>query len=813
MKILSEFVSSFSEVLREHDGYVVPCPAHVDADPSLRIAVDGEALLLHCRAGCSKSAVLAALEWRASDLFGWDSSGEVEVAAGGDASPTVEHFVALGLYVDEAVKGLEGSAVAVEYLADRFGMSVADAAELRLGVDDGLEWDATAGKYRDSVRLTVPFLGFDGVPRGLQGRALGESAVRWCGVRNPVGASWATLAVMDPDTGLDYVLVTEGPSDALTAYAAGFSAVAVRGASLGRNEALKRTLVAGLREKRVIVCGDNDRAGADFSATLAGALSDNGVDVSVMVLPDGVGDLNEWYTSDRERFSDHLSAAVRNAERFAPLPLGVAVVAEDGDAAPLFHHTDLGNARRLRHHLGGLVRHVPEIGFMLWTGKVWEFDYSDRVRTAAHEVVDEILEDGFTLEEEGAAEAGAAITWGKRSQSTRALDSMVRECRALPGVAMTVDQLDSNYDLLAVSNGVVNLKTGVLGAHDPALFLSKLVDVEYRPEAVAPRWVSFLEEIFPGLPEMPLYIQRLIGYGITGHTSEQCFAVMYGRGANGKSVLTDTLSRIFAAVTTTTPFATFEARPGGGGIPNDVAALMGSRLVVASEGDAGAPMAESVVKRLTGQDLVTARFMRKEFFSFRPTFLIMLATNHKPRFRGADEGLWRRVKLIPFRKYFAEDERDHYLADKLYAEAEGILAWAVAGAVSWYEHGLQDPDFVTTATEEYRGTSDALGGFFPGMVQNVEGCKVSALEMYRGYLDWCDEQLTPDKLRWSKAALNGALEERGLMRKRSKSGQVWMDVVIGDVPEEDGAEPEVKPVESGTLSVNDVPTGLALEDL
>ena len=801
MKRLNEWLEKFPEVLSEHDGYVVGCPGHADGSPSLRVAIDKDALLLHCRAGCSKQQVLAALGMRTSDLFGWSNAGEVEVAASGSVMPSLEDLRSLDSYVSTTAAMLASTPAAVEYLAERFGMTVNDAVDLKLGVDAGVDYDSTLGKFRDSVRLTVPFLGFDGKPRGLQGRTLGESPVRWCGLRNPEGASWATLAVMDPGTGLDYVLITEGPSDALTAYAAGFSAIAVRGASLARNDVMRRTLAAGLRGKKVIVCGDNDRAGAEFADTLSAALSGEGIDVSIMALPEGVADLNDWYTGEVEF---DIGGAVRNATRS-----GSVLVAdpEVEDVGPRFHFTDLGNAHRLRHHLGGLVRYVPEIGFLLWTGKVWQFDSHDRVRSAAHEVVEELLEAGIRLDEEGDAAAAGVISWGKRSQSTRALDSMVRELQALPGVAMRVEQLDAKYDLLAVSNGIIDLRTGMLGPHDPEMFLSKLVDVSYRPDAAAPRWERFLEEIFPGQPEMPAYMKRLIGYSVTGHTSEQCFAVLYGRGANGKSVLTDTLSRIFASVTTTTPFSTFESKPGGGGIPNDVAALMGSRIVVASEGDAGAPMNESVVKRLTGQDLVTARFMRKEFFSFRPTFLIMLATNHKPRFRGADEGLWRRVRLIPFTRYFAESERDHKLADTLIAESEGILRWAVEGAVEWGRNGLQDPPLITEATDDYRGTSDALGGFYPGRVNESETSTLSALDMYRAYLEWCDDELTPEKLRWSKAALNGALEERGLMRKRTSAGQAWLNVAIGAVDADRPATAEAT-VDLDTAA----PAGLELGD-
>lgn len=793
-KNLGTWLERFPEVTSEHDGFVVHCPAHSDSSPSLRVALDNGNLLLHCRAGCSKGDVLGGLGMSFPDLFDWEA-GNVEIReVGGVGAVSAEHLRELADWAADAANGYPGSA-AEEYAAERFGISRVDAERLMLGYSSGAEynWNAVSGRFNDSPRLTVPFLGFDGRPRGLQGRTLGGSETRWCGLRNPQGAAWTTLAVMDPENGLDYALVTEGPSDALTAYAQGFLAVAVRGAALGRNPELRNLLAAGLQGRKVIVCGDNDRAGQDFTEALSEALAEAGLEVYRLRLPDGVNDLNEWRQRDTASFGASLTAAVRDAAR-------VGAPIQEDPHADSFLMTDLGNARRLRAHLGGLVRFVPEIGFLLWDGRVWVHDKQDRVRTAAHEVSDAIMEEGLRLEEENDTGAGAMLAWARRTQSTRNLDSMIRELSALPGVAVDTAELDSYPELLCVANGVVDLSTGDLSPHEPRLMLTKLIDVRYDPEAKASRWEQFLREVFPGEErDMPGYIQRLVGYGITGHTSEQCFAVLYGRGANGKSVFTDTLSRIFEDVSTTTPFSTFEAQRGGGGIPNDVAALLGARLVFASEGDAGSVMAESVVKRLTGQDLVTARFMRKEFFSFRPTFLILLATNHKPRFKGADEGLWRRVKLIPFKRYFAEAERDHYLVDKLQGEAEGILAWAVRGASEWFSRGLQEPKLVSAATEEYKDSSDALSGFYPGKLQKAEGSNTVGLEVYRAYLEWCDEQLMPEKVRWTQRGLYSALEERGLVRYKGMGGQTFKDIAIDEGGAESGYEGTITDSPVGTL--------------
>ncbi|WP_163571080.1 DNA primase family protein [Fodinicola feengrottensis] len=291
----------------------------------------------------------------------------------------------------------------------------------------------------------------------------------------------------------------------------------------------------------------------------------------------------------------------------------------------------------------------------------------------------------------------------------------------------------------------------------------------------------FLAEIFPNYPELVPYLQRLVGYGITGHTSEQMFAVLYGKGANGKSVLTETLTQVFRAITVTTAFSTFEAKPGGG-IPNDVAALKGSRLVMASEGDQGRYIAEALIKRVTGSDLVQARFMRQEFFEFKPSFLIMLATNHKPLMKGQDEGLWRRVKLIPFERWFAPDERDQELSRTLQKESAGILAWAVRGAVEWYEDGLREPMVITASVDSYKESSDALSGFFPWAGGETEGLikdpasVVLGNQAYLLYCNWADSEGLKGTDVWKRQTFYRAMEERGISRERREKGQTLVGV-------------------------------------
>lgn len=372
---------------------------------------------------------------------------------------------------------------------------------------------------------------------------------------------------------------------------------------------------------------------------------------------------------------------------------------------------------------------------------------------------------------------------------TTRINDLMTELRSVPSVYVKASDFDAQPHLLSFRNGTVDLRTGTLKPHDKRDMLTYCLAVDYVPDAPCPRWEAFLTEIFPGMPELPDYIRRLVGYGITGDVSEQCFAVFWGKGANGKSVLTDTLTHVFREVTKTTPFETFEDK-GGGGIPNDIAALRGSRLVMAAEGESGKAMSEAVLKRVTGKDVIAARFLRQEFFEFKPSFLLTLATNHKPKFKGQDEGLWRRVKMIPFKRWFAPHERDYHLDRKLNAEAEGIAAWAVRGAVEWYANGLQDPQVISAATKEYQQTSDALAGFFSKnpdfpavLVKGDSSDTMQGGEAFNAYLDWCEAENLPSKERWKRTTFYSALEERGVVKGSNNKGVMLSGIKPASAPE------------------------------
>ena len=784
---LSDLLARFDDVEQTPDGWLVHCPAHDDSKQSLRFAVsDAGKVLVRCRAGCKTADVLAALGLTMKDLATM-TPGDVDLskrAVSRDVPADPATVAALAVQLDRYAAALRDATTdgptfnptapaldAYDYAKARFGVSKADVDRLGLGYADDLG---------GGPRLVVPFRDRDGVARGFQARALEpDAAVRWLGPKSPDGASWAKVGYFPGSAGYEEVLITEGPGDALTVAAAGFDAIGVRGAGLSANTAVVDALVSMIGDREAVVAGDGDPAGQRFTSTIAEALVARDIPVRILRLHDG-RDLTDWRSDDPKRFHADLIRHIAKAEPVKSR--SAALLAWDEERYSL---TDLGGARYLRDYvesIGSGVRYSDEVGFFLLDNGVWRKDDRQAIRTHAQNVADVVKRlareahfaatDGATEEERerNKKRAGRFTRYAQHVQTTRGIDSMLRELQAVRGVPASLSDFDQHPDLLACRNGVVDLRTGELLPHNPELLLTRRVDLDYDPNAEAPRWEAFLDEVFPEHPDLPVYMQRLIGYGITGHTTEQCFVVHWGTGANGKSVFTDTLTEVFREETVTTPFSTFEDRSSGG-IPNDLAALKGARLVMASEGEQGRPMAEAVLKRVTGRDMISARFMRKEYFEFRPTFLLMLATNFKPSFKGQDEGLWRRVKLIPWSRYFTPEERDHRLGDKLLAEAQGILTWAVRGAIEWNRTGLQDPAVVRSSTKEYRETSDALAGFIPGVfVYDAEAGRVDGKVLFDAYLAWADEENLPSREVWTRRTFFGALEERGLTKRKTNKG-------------------------------------------
>lgn len=781
----SDLVAKFDNAVDEVDGVVVPCPAHRDSNPSMKITLkdSGQALVV-CRAGCPQAEVMAGLERMGiprSALFDVQADGARTVSAKAPETIGPGEIAGLRMFVDETTASLDGpdAEAARSYLFDRFGITAEAAEDLEVGYAPAgarpQPW-LTRGFTR-YPRLTVPLVGFDGIVRGLQGRDLsGKCPARWVSLANVEGKTWSKYGVLNAGTGYDTILVTEGPGDGLTSVGVGYDALIIRGAGLARNAVLVAELVEHLRGRDVVLAFDPDDAGARGIGALATALVEDGNAPRQLPFPNAGEDLTAWRERTPTTFAAELHRAVRsasvvdlNAPEPAPGPSADAdVPATDAaldtmseSARQMFDATDVGIAVRLRDFMarnGGGVRYARGLGFLVWDGTIWTSGDA-AVREALHLMGAELIASGDD----------ASRRLALKALTNRSIDAVIKELPSVPGVPARADEFDARHDLLSVANGTVNLRTGAIHPHTPADMITKRLDIAFDPAARATRWEAFLAQIFPNHPELPAFMRRLVGYGITGSTAEQCFVFMHGQGANGKSVFLDALLHVLRGVTKSTEFSTFEQRVNVGQASPELASLRGARLVTASETEKYSRLAEALVKQLTGGDPVTCRFLNQNPFTYTPNFLLMVAGNYKPAILSQDLGVWRRVKLVPFEATFRGAKADKGLPTMLRAEAEGILAWAVRGAQEWYASGLEEPSSVSTATQDYRESEDRLAEFIAARLVQEDGARVAPMAVRRAYAEWAEDAGLSRKEILSGWALGVELESRNFPKDKQKS--------------------------------------------
>jgi P4 family phage/plasmid primase-like protien len=301
--------------------------------------------------------------------------------------------------------------------------------------------------------------------------------------------------------------------------------------------------------------------------------------------------------------------------------------------------------------------------------------------------------------------------------------------------AATTDQWDSSIWLLNTPGGVVDLCTGEMRPCVREDFCTKITAV--APGEPCPLWRRFLGQVTNWNAELENFLQRMVGYSLTGCTCEECLFFLYGLGANGKSKFIGAISGMIGSYAKTAPVETFIATSGERH-PTDLAGLQGARLVTAVETEQGRHWAESKVKTLTGGDEISARFMRQDFFTFTPQFKLIIVGNHKPSLRSVNEAMRRRFHLVPFNVTIPEAERDLDLAEKLRAEWPGILQWAIEGCIAWHRDGLNPPAAVKDATEAYLANEDAVARWIDDCCRlgSREAAKTQAL--YKSYCGWCE---------------------------------------------------------------------------
>ncbi len=416
-------------------------------------------------------------------------------------------------------------------------------------------------------------------------------------------------------------------------------------------------------------------------------------------------------------------------------PSGSDAPPEPVAAPPDFPLTDTGNAERLVHRHGTNVQHNYSRGvWHVWTGSHWGEDTAGQMDQLAKDTVRSIPQEAVGLEGEAYTRR---LKFAASSESSGKRAAMIELARSEPGIPVLADALDANPWLLNVANGTLDLLTGNLRPHDRADLITRCLRTPYDRAAACPTFLGFLDRVFAGNTELVSYVQRMIGYALTGSIREQAIFIAYGNGSNGKSTLLGAIANLLEEYATEADTDSFLERQGDR-IREDVAALDGARFVSASETADGKRLSEAFVKKATGGEKLRARRLFENGYTFLPTCKVWLSTNHRPQIGGTDLAIWRRIRLIPFMVTIPDNERDRDLPAKLEAELPGILAWAVEGCRQWLAQGEQPPPAVLQATEQYRRDMDALANWIEDRCELRPGVRSPAKELYADYVTYCD---------------------------------------------------------------------------
>ncbi|HWQ92386.1 MAG TPA: phage/plasmid primase, P4 family [Clostridia bacterium] len=399
--------------------------------------------------------------------------------------------------------------------------------------------------------------------------------------------------------------------------------------------------------------------------------------------------------------------------------------------------------------------------WMIYDGSCWKTDHTGRAFEMAREICRSVSAD--------CDDKRIAVRIASEA-TVRAIEKLARCDRKH---AAEVDQWDQNPRLLNTPDGTIDLETGRIRPHDRLDYITKSTAV--GPGTSCPLWLKLLNQWTNGNLELERFLQRVVGYALTGLTLEQAFFFLYGTGANGKSVFLSVLATLFGDYASTAPMSTFTAAPREQH-PTDIAGLRGARLVTATETEEGRCWAEAKLKALTGGDPVSARFMRQNFFKFQPQFKLVIAGNHKPGLRSVDEAIKRRLHMIPFTVTIPASERDGRLFERLKSEWSGILQWAVEGCLEWHKVGLNPPSVVRDATSEYLESEDSLGRWIGESCLLGSDLSGSSAELYNDWKIW--SQRNGEPLMSQKRFAQSLDARQGIKRVRTRNARLFEGICL-----------------------------------
>lgn len=443
----------------------------------------------------------------------------------------------------------------------------------------------------------------------------------------------------------------------------------------------------------------------------------------------------------------------------------------EGGGKPSLNYkkNDAGAAQAFADRYADRLRFAPGIGWLVWNGHRWERDAIGRVVQYGIDLHHSLMADVSAIRDE--AERKEAWRWANALGNRNRIEAMLRLAESNPALVVRAAQLDADPFLVGCQNGTIDLQSGRFFEGDKGDLITRSLGTRWDEGATCPKWEKFLEGVTMSDTELVAFIQKAVGWTVSGDVSEAAFFFLWGAGANGKSVFSDTLARLMGDYYHRASAELFDRRHDRNKAP-ELAEVRGRRLILASETQEGGRLDEQLVKDLTGGEEITAckKFMSP--FNFPPVAKLWMSGNHKPRITGTDEGMWRRVRLLPFEASFRGDDANPNLREELREELPGILAWAVEGFRRWKAEGLGLPERVKLAVADYRAAEDDLADFIADRIEEApDAVTCPKRTVFSEYENWTEAEGIRHPM--TQKQLSRKLKDRGWKDLHGKFWRGW----------------------------------------
>lgn len=720
------------------------CPCHDDKNASLTISHKGDKTFLYCHAGCETNEILECVGLKMSDLF--DKPLEVEDKHKSAFEKDIE---AIYKFYDE------NGDLAYEKIRKK------GKKFLHRRYEDKMEiWGLSEGIYTET---------FPGSNSYSMKEREGAKTI-WLPEQEHILYNLPNLIRAIKEGKVVYIVEGEKDADNLIkrGQIATTTSIGATKGDLGKK--WLKSFNKYFKGANVVLIPDNDKPGMAFMDHVAKQLKSVANSIKIIELPglEVKGDISDWFLDDNDIYD--LNNIVEKTLEYVDFK---------GNIIYDYNWSDVGNAERLiALHGKDLKYNVNDGKWYIWNGSYWERDVSFKVDNLYRSVLRRFQSAIPTIdlvdENETKKAREKANGFVLRSETDGKIKATINQAKTFRNISF----IESNKDdyLLNTPKETINLRDLSQKQHDRKDLITQVAGVNCNPNTECPNWIDFLNRIFLNDQEIIHYVQKAVGYSLTGDMTEQCLFMLWGGGANGKSTFVKAIEDIMGSYAISINGETLmETRGGNDGPRGDLAALMNKRVAIASELQEGQVFNEPLLKKMTVGETLKVRFMYQEQFDLIPKCKLWIMTNKKPTVKGNDNGIWRRWRLIPFKYRFTDKEKDpNFYEEKLKPELEGILMWAITGYKMWKEEGLQVPGEIAEAVEDYKTDMDQVARFIEEKCNIEEDLVCYGGDLYQEYVNWCFDEGESYKMSNNKFARD--LKEKGFINKRTNRGKQWKGI-------------------------------------